>query len=114
MRKKAFEWFRKAAEQGLPPAQFNLGNSYRLGEGVKMDKSRAVGWYRKAAEQGMAEAQCNLALCYSDGEGVERDAETFMYWLDKSAAQDSEMAATIKKKCGINHRAYAMNAICPF
>jgi TPR repeat protein len=57
---KAVKWYRKAAEQGLAPAQFYLGASYHNGEGVPQNRQEAVKWYRKAAEQGIAEAQSML------------------------------------------------------
>jgi len=65
----AAKWFRKAAEQGLAKAQFNLGVSYQNGTGVPKDYNEAAKWYRKAAEQGMAEAQYNLGLTYEYGKG---------------------------------------------
>lgn len=37
-------------------AQYNLGNSYYKGEGVKKDEAIAVQWYMKAAQQGHAKA----------------------------------------------------------
>jgi TPR repeat protein len=54
---EAANWFRKAADQGYPDAQFHLGNSCLNGEGVAKNTSEAVRWYRKAAEQGHAYAQ---------------------------------------------------------
>ena len=44
-------WFRRAAEQGMPHAQVNLGYSYETGTGVARDAVKAVAWYRRAAEQ---------------------------------------------------------------
>ena len=42
------------AEQGDASAQYNLGVTYRTGEGVPQDSAEAVRWYRLAAEQGYA------------------------------------------------------------
>lgn len=55
--KRAVEWYRRAAEQGLLEAQYNLGNMYADGRGVEKDEVCAVDWYWKAAEQGSVEAQ---------------------------------------------------------
>jgi TPR repeat protein len=41
---EAVKWYRKAAEQGDAPAQFNLGNSYANGEGVAKDAVEAAKW----------------------------------------------------------------------
>ena len=49
---QAVQWYRKAAEQGIAKAQFNLGFMYNNGQGVRQDYMQAVHWYRKAAEQG--------------------------------------------------------------
>lgn len=60
---QASEWFRKAAEQGLPEAQNMLGLCFLYGQGVIKDETKAVDWFRKAAEQGYAEAQNMLGTC---------------------------------------------------
>lgn len=57
---KAFEWFKKAAEQGNAEAQFFLGRSYFEGSGVEEDPQKAMEWLEKAAEQGNADAQNKL------------------------------------------------------
>ena len=38
---EANKWFRKAAEQGLADAQYNLGSAYCRGHGVKQDYASA-------------------------------------------------------------------------
>ena len=68
-------------------AQFDLGNLYAKGEGVKQDWGEAVRWFRKAAEQGLAVAQWRLGNCCDDGEGVERDQKEAVRWYHKAAAQ---------------------------
>lgn len=57
---QAAAWFRKAAEQGLASAQYNLGVAYAEGNGLVKDEAQAVAWFRKAAEQGDSDAQANL------------------------------------------------------
>ena len=49
---KALKWFRKAAEQGFAPAQFNLGVMYYNGRGVQVNKSLAKEWLGKACDNG--------------------------------------------------------------
>ncbi|MBT3658860.1 MAG: sel1 repeat family protein [Rhodospirillaceae bacterium] len=53
------EWQPKATG-GNAPAQFNLGQLYRRGQGVKKDYDVSVKWYTKAAEHGLAIAMSNL------------------------------------------------------
>ena len=57
---EAVRWYRKAAEQGIVEAQFNLGVMYYNGYGVKQDKSEALRWIRMAARQGFIQAQSAL------------------------------------------------------
>ena len=46
------KWLRKAAEQGLAKAQYNLGALLANGKDVERDMDEALKWIRKAAEQG--------------------------------------------------------------
>ena len=68
-------WSRKAAENGSPVAQFNLGRSYMLGYGVNEDWYEAFSWLLKAAEQDYTEAQIMVAIIYRMKEGPVPDAE---------------------------------------
>ena len=56
-----------AANKGHARAQFNLGEMYENGRGVKQDSKEAVRWYRKAAGQEHASAQFNLGVMYYHG-----------------------------------------------
>ena len=53
---KAQEWLRKAAEQGLPQAQWELGQCLLLGRGCEKDATAAEEWKKKAAEQGFSKS----------------------------------------------------------
>jgi uncharacterized protein len=48
---EAVTWYRKAAEQGKPEAQFNLGLAYGKGHGVQQDYVQAHMWFNLAASQ---------------------------------------------------------------
>ncbi len=55
---KALEWFLKAAEQGVPGAQYNAGLIYFQGNhGRGKNHEKAHFWFTKAAEQGFAGAR---------------------------------------------------------
>lgn len=58
----AAHWFRKAAETGLPEAQFNYALCLDSGLGVKKDPLEAFGWYKKSAEAGFKYARFNYAM----------------------------------------------------
>jgi TPR repeat protein len=89
---KAVEWHRKAADQGNPLAQYNLGLCYYNGEGIDKDLVEAVKWYRKAADQGDIDAQDNLGLCYYLGEGIDKDLVKAVKWWRKAADQGNPLA----------------------
>ena len=85
--REAAEYFRKAAEQGLAVAQFDLAVRYRLGQGVPQDMVQSFKWLRLAAQQGHRTAQFNLALMYGMGKGTEEDVVQAFYWMRKAAEQ---------------------------
>ena len=85
---EAVKWYRKAADQNVANAQYNLGCCYDDGEGVAKDVGEAVKWYRKAADQNVANAQNNLGLCYAKGQGVEKDYVEAVKWYRKAAEQN--------------------------
>ena len=59
---KAVAIWQPLAQSGDPDAQFNMGQAYKLGRGVKTDPSAAIDWYGKAARQGHSRAEDNLGL----------------------------------------------------
>ena len=61
---------RKAAAQGEPNGQYNLGVAYENGAGVQQDYDEALRWYRLAADQGNACAQNAIGLFYDFGHAV--------------------------------------------
>ena len=69
----AIQQLRQQAESGDAISQFNLGNRYHDGSGVKQSYKEAVKWYEKAAEQGLMYAQYNLGVSYQNGQGVKQN-----------------------------------------
>lgn len=84
---KAFEYYKKSAEQGYAPAQARLGLLYNFGAGVTKDLKQAILWCRKAAEQGDVSGQNFLGIMYANGEGVAKDLMQAAYWYQKAAEQ---------------------------
>jgi len=79
---KAFQWYRKAAEQGDPEAQNKVGVFYSLGRGTDRSKEEAVTWYLKAARGKSAKAMFNLGAAYYNGDGVTTDdVESYAWFL---------------------------------
>jgi hypothetical protein len=84
----AAEWFRKAAEQGVPHAQWRLGKMLldgrpKFAEGsVPVPKAADEGlkWIFLAANQGLNGAQCDLGYFYEKGYGVKQDYVEAYKW----------------------------------
>ncbi|WP_425995866.1 peptidoglycan-binding protein [Caulobacter sp. DWR1-3-2b1] len=82
------EIMRRAANLGLPRAQFYLGKMYEMGEGgVKKDLLEARRWTERAATAGDPRAMHNLALFYFKGEGGAKNSTTAASWFRKAADQ---------------------------
>ncbi|WP_419254866.1 peptidoglycan-binding protein [Caulobacter sp. ErkDOM-YI] len=82
------EIMRKAANLGLPRAQFYLGKMYEMGEGgVKKDLVEARRWTERAATAGDPRAMHNLALFYFKGDGGAKNSTTAASWFRKAADQ---------------------------
>lgn len=73
---------------GDADAMFNMGQAYKLGRAVPVDKTQAREWYRKAALKNHLPAQANLGiLLFQAGDKTEAAR-----WL-KTAADRGEMRA---------------------
>lgn len=105
-----FYWFRmgepakgyyEAAKQGDAEAQYQLGECYYNGNGVRKDFFAAADWYRKAAEQGHADAQFMFGRCCYHGEGISKDYGVAFEYYRKAAEQDHA-----KGQCGLGYCYY--------
>ncbi|MCX8581385.1 sel1 repeat family protein [Gilliamella sp. B3482] len=47
---------------------------YEEGEGVEVDKEKALFWYKKSIDNGNTEAMHNLGIMYYKGDGIEKIA----------------------------------------
>ena len=84
------EWYRKAAEQGVADAQFNLDVKYDTGLGVPQDYTQAAYWYHKAADQGVSLAQSSLGHMYHRGKGLTKDDVVSLMWFYISYANNED------------------------
>lgn len=86
-KKKAAEWYGKAADQGYAYGQWNLAFLYVRGEGVSVDNDKARELFLKAAEQNFAPAEYDLGMMHLYGIGGKRDRKEALKWIRKSAEQ---------------------------
>ncbi len=69
---QAVALFKRAAEAGSAPAQYNLGTLLLAGVGgLARDDKEAAKWFMRAALQEDPDSQFMLGLLYSIGRGVE-------------------------------------------
>jgi TPR repeat protein len=71
---------KRAAEAGLPRAQFYYAALLQKGRGVRRDLASAHDWFVRAAEAGDKRAMAELATVYDLGLGVPSDAAKAQLW----------------------------------
>lgn len=92
-RSKAFEFYRRASEQGHFGAMDDLAWIYFKGtHGVKKNPHLAFEWGMKAAENGYANSQFLIGYCYDEGLGVRADQRRAIQWYKKAAEQGNTAA----------------------
>lgn len=96
---KAFTFFERSAQGGLPEGMFYLALMYDSQCPDQQSYEKAAHWFEKAAERRVPEAQYNLAVYYYYGKGVSRNREKARYWLEKLAEQgnNEELAAKARE-----------------
>lgn len=80
-----FEYAQRAAKQGNPIAQFDLGLMYAKGEGVAQNSRLAFNWLHKAARKGHIEAKFYMGINFAKGIGVREQPELARYWFKLAA-----------------------------
>ena len=91
--KRALPFYRAAAEQGLPDAQYALAVMLTEGNGVPLaDPVKARRWMKRAAENGFDTAQVEFGIWLVNGKGGAKDVDAGRAWLER-AARDGNVAA---------------------
>ena len=75
-----------------PSEKFDKGMAYLLGNGVAVDKEKALHYLSEAANEGSCEAEYNLGLMYYQGDGVDQNITKSLVYLEKSAKAGYEKA----------------------
>lgn len=86
--KQAFEWYRKAANQGCAEAMTVVGWCLYKGIGVEPNLSDALSWLKEAATQGDMRGQLFLAEIYAKDERCSNKDEA-LYWFCQLAHHES-------------------------
>jgi uncharacterized protein len=90
---EAVGYFRKAAESGLPDAQYALSQLYAYGRGLeKADDAEARRWLTEAAKGGSDTAQIELGIWLLNGRGGPPDPLEGFRWLKGAAERGNPIA----------------------
>ncbi len=89
---EAAAWYRRAAEQGHPGAQNNLGLLYFTGRGVERDHARALELYESAARQNDPSGLANLGIMHLFGHEVTQDRDRALQLLEEAAVLGNHRA----------------------
>jgi TPR repeat protein len=90
---EAFRWFRHAAAQGHPVAQYMLARAYAAGRGVAADQDESVVWMTRAAEGRFVPAILLMAQMAHSGPAARRDLAAAAQWYRRGAELGSPRAA---------------------
>lgn len=87
---RAFEFYQRAASQGMAAAQLCVALCYQQGKGVpELDIEIAVEFMEKAAYQGDVRAQYRLGLCWQRGQGVGKQDHRLAVEYYRAAARET-------------------------
>ncbi|MFP5411331.1 MAG: tetratricopeptide repeat protein, partial [Gammaproteobacteria bacterium] len=76
-------------------AQYNLGISYRDGNGVPRDGKSAVNWLSRSAKNGYALAQNDLGALFYEGLYVKKSRAKLDSGIQKLLSRDSQWQCEI-------------------
>lgn len=85
-KQEALKWYTKAAENGCPDAQVELGLKLKYGEDMEQNYETAAKWFRMAADHvpnlgGAFQGRNELGLLYMEGLGVPQDFLQAYFWF---------------------------------
>ena len=96
---RAFDWFRRAAEQGHADAQYELCGFHDEEFCVPQQNNiQAAEWCRQAAEQGHNMAQFRMCNIYLLGDGVPQDRVEACFWHELFISNWDEKAVLKSRK----------------
>ena len=93
--KTANDYLKRAAQQGLPIAMYNLALRYKFGtDGIPRDVYQAYAWFARAADAGLVSAMVETGQAILTGLGVDRqNPRRGAEWLQRAADAGSVRAS---------------------
>ena len=89
-KKKAFDYYTKAAGFGSKEAMFNLGIYYRYGYAGSVNLTKSFEFYKKSADLNDIEAMYETGRCYRDGMGTAVDLAKAKEYFTKGAQNGNQ------------------------
>ena len=83
----AFTWYLRAANQGEPESQNQVGGFLELSQGIDENWDLAAKLWQASAEQGWRAGQYSFGRAYEFGIGVPQSRQQAIAWFEKAAAQ---------------------------
>jgi TPR repeat protein len=87
--KKLYE---ESAKLGFAAAEYEIGELYYYGRGVKQDYVKSLEWYQRAAQKNYAIALNDIGAAYESGKGVKIDGKEAVSWYLKASEIGSSKA----------------------
>ena len=84
---KGLTTYIELTQYGYPAAIYRIGEYYRDGHALKINKQQAFNFMLKAAKKNYAPAQHDVAVMYREGVGTERDLPAAIHWFEKAVEQ---------------------------
>ena len=91
IKEEAMDWFKKAALMGHPTAALMVAHGYDGGDGLPLNKNKALYWFEHAAASAESlpegeEPFQKISKMYWRGEGTEKNYERSTYWAKRAAS----------------------------
>lgn len=80
----AIQTLEEAAALGHPPAQLQLGELYKTGQGVEQDLGQARTWFRRSANGGNVLAMHRIGVMTARGDGGPADMSEAIGWFERA------------------------------
>lgn len=101
---EAYEWARRAAEQGLPKAQYTVGYFTEMGIGCRRDPLEANVWYVRAADQGEERAKHRISAIRAAAGGADPVTAAAVRKGKMNAIDPPRSGSTGKSESRYSHR----------
>ncbi len=102
-RKEALKWYRLAAQEGYPFAQYKLAHYYHDDNVIPKNLDKYIHYLKLAAAQSEAHAQYDLGIAYLKGDGVPKDRQKAYRWLQKAYINGEKKAKKLLLKLKNEH-----------